>query len=97
MRVVAVAMATVVPCDDPPARISQQGSEYVERPGEVGATVHQHEDRIALVPPFVHRDADTIGVDPVMTIGGTCAGERPDRIHVMRLRRSTVESGNEAS
>lgn len=92
VSVVAVAVSSVIPGDDSPSSISEKGSEHIEGPREVRPPVYEHENRIRWVSPFVHRDADTISVNTVMSIWGAGAGERPDRVHVMRLGRRTVES-----
>jgi LysM repeat protein len=97
MRVVAVAMAAVIPCDDAPTGVGEQWCKRVEGPREVGAAVHEHENWVGCRATLVHRDAHTIGINTVVSIWGSGAGERPDRIHVMRLGRRTVESCNEVA
>ena len=65
VSMVGVAVPTLIPGDDPEARLSESGCEHIEGAAEVGATVDEHQHWIALVAPFVNGDSDTIGIDPV--------------------------------
>ena len=59
----AVAVAPLVPGDDPPAGVGEQRREQVEGGGEVEAAVGQEQRAAVRVAPLVDGDGRAVGID----------------------------------
>ncbi len=90
--VVGIAVASLIPRDDSPARVREQWSEEVERRREVHAAVAQHDRRRVEVAPFVCRDPDAVRVDPAPAVGTPSAwiGQR-----LLRRRHAPETNGEQ--
>ena len=64
-----VAVASLVPADDPPAAVGQHRREHVEGPGEVEPAVCRQERRCVRITPLRHGDLQPGGVDDTAPIG----------------------------
>ena len=73
--VVGVSVATLIPGDDAEPGGRETRGEDVEGAGEVGPTVDEHQHRVVRSAPFVHRNSDTVGIDPVGALRGDGPGE----------------------
>lgn len=67
-------MAPLIPRDDPPAGVSEQWCDQIERRREVHAAVAEHDRRRIEIAPLVGRDADAVRVDASPSIGAASAG-----------------------
>ena len=96
LGVVAVAVAPMVPADDPPSAGGELGCEHVEGAGEVHAAVDEQQRRRVLVAPFVDRDPDAVRVELVLAGGvfGARVVELERRVahHAARVRGRRVRA-----
>ncbi len=74
---VGVSVTALIPGDDAEAGHRELWGDHIEGAGEVGSAVDEHQYRIVGRTPFVHRDSDTVSVDPVGALRGDGSGKRP--------------------
>ena len=72
---VAVAVAALVPADDPPAAGGEQRGEHVVGAGEVEAAVDGEQRRRIGIAPLVGGEADAAGVDAPLAVRRLGTGE----------------------
>ena len=70
-------MPALVPGDDTETGHREPWGDHIEGAGEVGPAVDEHQHGIVGRTPFMHRDSDPVGVDPVGARGGDGSGKRP--------------------
>ena len=90
--VVAVAVTTMVPADDPPAGVGEHGGERVERPGEVESAVREQQRWGVGIAPLVDGDphAGRRRSDPSPTSGTGLAVFVETGVVVRRRHRADV-------